>query len=148
MRVRVRVAIVEVGTMSDERHAVLVTGSRNWVRAWVIEFVLIDSPVGSTLIVGDCKTGVDLIARKTGRAMGLVVVKALADWRHFGRGAGPRRNARMVELLCGLRSRGFVCRCEAFPLSVSTGTRGCIALVRERGITVREWNERGIEVKA
>lgn len=51
-----------------------------------------------------------------------------AEFGPNGRVLGPERNARMVALGAD--------ECPAFPLPSSRGTRNCIRLAREAGITV------------
>lgn len=53
------------------------------------------------------------------------------EWERYGKSAGHRRNARMV-------ARHTYRGCVAFPLGVSSGTRGCMTLAKDTGITV--WN--------
>lgn len=111
----------------------LVTGSRDWpesgpMRDKVFE-VLGDTYVEMmwdhisediTLVVGDCPTGIDKIAREIWEEQGFPVEVFVADWKKFGSYGGPERNKRMVMSGADL--------CLAFPLGVSRGTRGCAAL--------------------
>lgn len=53
------------------------------------------------------------------------------EWERYGKSAGHRRNARMV-------ARHTYRGCVAFPLGVSSGTRGCMTLAGAAGIEV--WN--------
>lgn len=48
--------------------------------------------------VGDCPTGVDKWVRSWCEAGDLEVHVFEAEWERFGKGAGPRRNALMMEL--------------------------------------------------
>lgn len=52
-----------------------------------------------------------------------------ADWSKYGPSAGPRRNALMLDTYPDATVL-------AFPQGVSKGTRNCIALARQRGMTV------------
>jgi ketosteroid isomerase-like protein len=54
-----------------------------------------------------------------------------AEWERYGRSAGHRRNERMVR-------RRTYAGCIAFPIDRSPGTRGCMVLAEDAGITV--WN--------
>lgn len=85
-------------------YRVLVTGSRDW-EAW--ELVcnqlrqLADEHPGLVIVHGACPTGADAAAnwwcRYYGDRHGATVERHPADWATWGRTAGFRRNAEMVE---------------------------------------------------
>ena len=108
----------------------LVTGSRAWPESGpmrdkvenllddtYVKMVALDPGAEVTLVVGDCPTGIDKIAREEWTRLELPVEVFVAEWEKFGRYGGPERNKRMV--MSGAD------RCLAFPLGVSRGTRGC-----------------------
>lgn len=107
---------------------ILVTGSRNWTDAAAIHAALSEhaSP-GDTLVHGACPDGADPIAAAYWRSRGPMEPHP-AKWRTYGRSAGPIRNAEMVALGADVML--------AFPLGESRGTRGCIAMAQDAGITV------------
>lgn len=72
--------------------------------------------------------GADWIAGCCARTWGFGEERHPADWSNEGKGAGPKRNARMVALGADV--------CLAFPLGESRGTRGCMELARKAGIPV------------
>lgn len=79
---------------------VLVTGSRNWsdvgsVYLWLDRCVVPGQPF--TLYHGGCRTGADAIADSWARRRGFQVVVVPANWKKYGRAAGPLRNKAMVE---------------------------------------------------
>jgi len=124
---------------------VLVTGSRNWAALGVI-YRALESYSRSELvelIVGDCPTGADEHARRWARVWEVPLGLCRADWKRYGKRAGPLRNGEMVRRLAEFRARGAVCQVEAFPLSVSKGTRDCMKQARAAGFPVREWDEKG-----
>lgn len=111
----------------------LVTGSRAWPETGpmrdkvfdvlgdtYVDMMESDRFADITLVVGDCPTGIDKIAREIWEDQGLPVEVFIADWKKFGSYGGPERNKRMV--MSGAD------RCLAFPFGVSRGTRGCAAL--------------------
>lgn len=120
----------------------LVTGSRGWPEfketLEVVEGALWDWLIDHehtsahpldplpVLVVGDCKTGVDHIAERFWRSMGLPVERHRANWTAYGRSAGPKRNREMVE--SGVDS------CLAFPRGMSRGTRGCLQIAVQAGV--------------
>lgn len=74
---------------------VLVTGSRDWsdyetIRAALAAYDIPDA----ILVVGDCPTGADIIARQLWYFRQEVFA---ADWKQYGRAAGPIRNQAMVD---------------------------------------------------
>ena len=81
---------------------------------------------GVRIVVGDCKSGVDEI---TWDMRGLIEPEVwIADWKTFGKAAGPKRNQAMVDSGADL--------CIAFPSKGSTGTIDCVERAKAAGIPV------------
>jgi hypothetical protein len=83
------------------------------------------------LIVGGAR-GVDARARRWARARGIPVYELAVeddDWADLGDAAGHARNEAMVAL-CG--PDDFL---VAFPRGHSSGTRGCVRLAKQVGMT-------------
>lgn len=79
---------------------VLVCGGRKYNNidaVWEALNALVPTRAESELVIihGDC-TGADSIADKWANAHGVPVVKFPADWRKYGRRAGPIRNQWMI----------------------------------------------------
>jgi hypothetical protein len=118
---------------------VLVTGSRTWdrdetVRAALAEVRDFDKPEGEvTLVSGACPTGADILAEGWARRFGWKVERHPADWKRYGKRAGPIRNAEMV--------RSGIDLCLAFQRDNSRGTQHTVELCAAAGIPVRRWSE-------
>ncbi|HEX5145345.1 MAG TPA: SLOG family protein [Mycobacterium sp.] len=122
-------------------YRVLVTGSREWRDRDRVETSLravLDrwgGPARAMVVVHGAARGADRLADGAAKALGCQVepypVPSWA-WRpqYAGKGAGHARNALMVRLSAA--------GCVAFPLGLSAGTRGCMALAADAGIRV--WN--------
>lgn len=121
---------------------ILVTGSRDWPNAILIyrelNRALEANPDGITLVVGDCKTGADSMARgwansriKAGYAVSLKVF--YADWNLLGKKAGPARNYRMVETNPDV--------CLAFILNRSRGATHCATAAADHDVRTYVWND-------
>jgi hypothetical protein len=116
---------------------VLVTGSRDWTDPAPIFRALyyqrmIAGDAGMIIVHGDCATGADAIADRWGRQFypdTVLVEPNPADWKHWGKAAGPMRNQLMVDLGADV--------CLAFPFPNSRGTRDCIERARAAGIPVQ-----------
>lgn len=110
---------------------VLVTGSRDWVDRDFIWDVLNKTftEAGNTLVHGDCPTGADHFADEWAKCQpDIVIEKYPADWKKYGRSAGPRRNKQMVDLGADL--------CLAFIKNNSRGASGTTKLAEAAGIKV------------
>lgn len=114
---------------------ILITGSRDWPNDGSVEIALnmylALSPVGEELVIvhGDCPTGADAYAKAwaiDNLDMNVTQEPHPADWKKFGKFAGPKRNREMVELGAD--------ECVAFIGPGSKGAAGCAALADEAGI--------------
>jgi hypothetical protein len=75
---------------------ILVCGDRNWSDDYKIRKELIKySKFNPAIIHGGCR-GADTIAGYVGFSLGMREFVYKADWKKFGRGAGPKRNERML----------------------------------------------------
>ena len=117
---------------------ILVTGSRNWddeaqIRLALMETVaerLMNDDEGVIIIHGDAP-GADTIAAQFAESMNWTVEAYPADWKKFGRSAGPIRNQQMVDSGADI--------CVAFPQPGSVGTRDCTKRAFKAGIRVRTY---------
>lgn len=88
-------------------------------------------PRDAIILSGDCPTGVDDLVRLYCKGLRLFV-QCCAPWGHYGKAAGPMRNAVIAD---------FADEVIAYPRKgTSTGTRGCVRLFEELGKKV-EVNE-------
>lgn len=121
-------------------HWLLVTASRQWrdrqrMRAAFLAIQRrLGAPAAAMGIVHGAARGGDRMADEVAAGLGWArdpVSCTSAEWARYGRSAGHRRNARMIQ------RRTYV-GCVAFPLGLSAGTRGCMVAAAEAGIRV--WN--------
>lgn len=80
---------------------VIFCGSRDWRDYGIIQRAM--TRVGALggrdlLVIHGGARGADSMAEQAAREMGIPVQAELADWVGKGRGAGPERNRRMLEL--------------------------------------------------
>lgn len=114
---------------------VLVTGSSTWtdeqeIRTQLAYLASAHGPENITVVHGACPRGADAIADRVARGWGggMQVETHPADWDR-GKGAGFRRNARMVELGADV--------CLAFIRDGSKGATHCADLAEKAGIPTR-----------
>ncbi len=139
---------------------ILVTGDREWTDAktmWdVLRFLPIelcdDGPDGLTLIEGEAR-GADIMSRiivdiligegaeYSSDPVWVTVEQYPADWDHFGRAAGPIRNAQMldtgVDYVVGFHG----------DITQSRGTRDMLRRCAAAGIPGRLWAPNYTEVE-
>lgn len=113
------------GFRTPKRRAVF-CGSRGWTDAEPIREALSALPEGTVVVAG--ARGADRIAEREARAMGFAVEVHPARWDEEDRGAGYRRNERMVNLP-GVESVHAFRRGE-----VSSGTDHTVGISRKAGI--------------
>lgn len=111
----------------------LITGSRSWVdeNAIVEQFRLVHARYGSevTLISGACKKGADAMCEKLAAPAGWIIETHPADWNTYGKSAGFKRNAEMVE--------SGADACLAFIKDGSAGASHTARLAEEAGIPTK-----------
>lgn len=125
-------------------YRVLVTGSRDWpwTKRGMIHLALdhayceaVQRDLIFVLVHGACPTGADRFAEdwlESMRSLGVYIPanRYPADWKQYGRSAGYKRNAEMVNSGAEL--------CLAFSHNNSLGTKHCSNLAERKGIeTIR-----------
>jgi len=115
---------------------ILVSGSREWDDPLAIENAIIDLKnwypfiwEDVVIVHGDCPTGADAMAQKFADEVDLITERHPADWKQFGKFAGPKRNQEMVDSDINV--------VLAFPKGLSKGTRGTIKMAKEAGLVVK-----------
>lgn len=83
--------------MRREEYRVIVCGGRDYVDRECLRRVLGELPRRPTLIVEGGAEGADLMARRWAEAQGIKRVTVEADWRRYGKAAGPIRNREMLR---------------------------------------------------
>lgn len=81
-----------------------------------------------TEVVCGCARGADTGGEDWAKARGVPVARFPADWKKFGRSAGPRRNLQMAQYAEAL---------IAFP--GGSGTANMVQQATERGLKVLDW---------
>ena len=74
---------------------ILITGSRDFDEPDKIKEV-INSFSSDTIIIHGAASGADTLADKYGKEKGLEIMPFPADWKKYGRAAGPIRNKQML----------------------------------------------------
>jgi SLOG family YspA-like protein len=108
----------------------LICGARDWTDRFIVDMVLANYPPGTVVIHGAAR-GADTIAGELGKAMGFEVEPYPADWKKYGRAAGPIRNQQMLD-------EGKPTELVAFnnDLRHSNGTHDMLTRARRAGLPV------------
>lgn len=113
---------------------VLITGDRNWKRIDIIERELKKLPA-DTIIIHGAARGADTLGKFVAERLGLKVINDgkgfPADWKRYGRSAGPIRNQLMID-------KGNPDLVLAFHENIaeSRGTRDMVARASGAGVKV------------
>lgn len=111
---------------------ILVCGSRNTTEADYprIRGVLSQyEPGARTHLIHGAAPGVDKMAHRAGQEFGFFISSYPADWKAYGRQAGPKRNQEMLD-------KGSPDIVIAFPRKASRGTWDMVKRARAQGIHV------------
>jgi len=76
---------------------ILICGSREWTDRQMIKNGLSQVPWDTVVIHGAEPNGADHIADECAKALGLSVKPYPAEWRKYGKPAGPRLNQQMLN---------------------------------------------------
>lgn len=110
---------------------VLVTGSRDWPDGRRVYDRLSNEPIGTVVIQGGAK-GADDFAKRSADLLGFKCIEVRADWRAYGKSAGPMRNRKMLDMK--------PCKVIAFCKDNSRGTMDTVREAMSRGIPVEVIN--------
>lgn len=115
---------------------ILITGERDWkdesqVTGAIDRMRAGLEPGEVTIVVGDCPTGADAIARDYALRSGFQPEVWFARWAELGLGAGPERNGRMVA------SGAEYCLAFWSGRTERSGTFDCLLQAVKAGIPVR-----------
>lgn len=112
---------------------ILITGSRDWADWNLLNNTLNEYANERDIVVvhGDCPRGADALAQKWVDYQRVRVERYPADWNAYGKAAGFRRNAEMVNLGADV--------CLAFIKNGSRGATHTANLAEKAGIPVRRF---------
>ncbi len=107
------------------------TGDPGWTNREAIHRELEKLPADTVIIEGEAE-GADLLARDVAEVMGFTVEPYPAEWKRYGRAAGPIRNRQMLD-------EGQPDLVLAFhaDIAASTGTADMLGQAKKRGIPTR-----------
>jgi hypothetical protein len=108
---------------------VLICGDRNWTDRTAIFNRMRKLPVGAIIITGGAK-GADSLAYDEAQFLGFTTMRFMANWRMYGKAAGPIRNRKMLD-----QNPDLVIAFHS-DLEHSKGTKDCVAQARKRGTPV------------
>lgn len=72
-------------------------GDRKYKRYSAILHELSKYDAATTLIIHGCAQGADTLAGVAAKKLGMRVAEYPADWRQYGKAAGPKRNKLMLD---------------------------------------------------
>ncbi len=120
------------------QHKVLICGDRHWSHRQVIQDFLALLHSDTVVIQGGAR-GADSIAAELAKERGLQVITHEAQWKVYGKGAGPIRNRKMLadspELVVGFHDDIF---------ESSKGTRDMISVARLKAVPYMVINSQGV----
>ena len=115
---------------------ILVAGSRTFVNDQRLAEILgKEIKAGDTIVEGGAK-GVDTMARQWAEENGVSYMEFKADWKRYGKAAGPKRNDQMTEFIAEHGGRAVY-----IWDGKSKGTKQCIESAMARQIPTNVYLE-------
>lgn len=124
--------------MSNIDQVILITGSRNWDDRDLIKSALLPYAKKRVLLIhGDCR-GADKIAGDVAEELEFQISASPADWKLYGRAAGPIANREMVNQAKKFQEAGIPTIVLAFhdSLHLSKGTKSCVDMAIKAKLTI------------
>lgn len=122
---------------------VVVTGSREWKRADIINKAL--NTIKPSLLFHGGARGADTLAGRWCDETGTDCVVIPALWGSHGKQAGTLRNKRMLELAnMTAQASQMPITILAFPMPDSIGTKHCMAQAKKMGLHVEQYSQTGL----
>ncbi len=109
---------------------VLVTGGRDFTDAAMVQAALDPLAADIEVLIEGGARGADTLAREWAKAHGIPWQTYEANWKRYGRRAGPIRNQKMLD-------EGYPDLVVAFP--GGKGTADMVRRAREAGVKVMEY---------
>lgn len=106
---------------------VIIAGSRDVNDYWLLEQTIRESGFEISSVVSGGAAGVDALGERYAKMHNVTVDVYPADWREFGKAAGPIRNQKMAENADAL---------IAIRKDLSRGTTDMINRAKEKGLKV------------
>jgi len=109
--------------------AALFCGTRYGVDSNILHDIIYSLDFKTIIIHGDA-AGVDSQVNSMAQERGMTIIPCPAQWKVYGKSAGPKRNTEMLNMLIALRNVGYECKVYAYPKKDSRGTNDMIAQAR------------------
>lgn len=127
-----------MNAIGKDLYRILVCGGRHFTAYHLLTRVLDNlrkkyKMTAMEIVSGHCQ-GADMLGEKYAEEHGFPVKVFPADWKKYGRAAGPIRNKQMIEYIRSFENRLVV----AFTSANTVGTRNTIMLAKKAGIPVVE----------
>lgn len=107
----------------------IICGDRNWTNEELIRDVI--TTLGITLVINGACRGADKLSSKVAKDLGVHFIEYPADWKLYGKSAGPTRNKEMLE--CEIETLELVIGFHN-NLEKSKGTRHMMEIAKDAGI--------------
>lgn len=117
---------------------ILITGDRYWTSYDTIFNILSEYKNRSVLLIHGMCYGADILSDKAAKELGFQISCNPADWKKFGRSAGPIRNTAMVKEALEYKNKDIEVKVLAFHDNIETskGTKSCITIAKKYGLDV------------
>jgi len=111
----------------------IIAGSRHLKDLWIVQRAILLSQFEITKVVSGAAPGVDSLGERWALENKIPVVRFPANWRDWGKQAGPMRNEEMAVYASSQPCGGALI---AVPFNQSRGTMNMIATAKSYGLQV------------
>ena len=103
----------------------IIAGTRKITDPYLLDKIIKQSGFNITTVISGCAKGVDQLGETWADIHDVPVLRFQAQWKKFGRGAGPMRNMEMAENADA---------CIVIWDGESNGTKNMISLAKKKGL--------------
>ena len=128
------------GNVGEKAYKIIVCGGRHFENYTLLETIMKNyldenslDPTDVEIVSGHCQ-GADMLGERYAEEHGCALTVFRAEWKKYGKAAGPIRNKQMVDYIANAEKKTVI----AFVSENTRGTQNTVSYAKRAGIPVIE----------